>query len=309
MLDVSVAICTWNRRDLLDQTLSGMEKMPIGNLQWELLVIDNGSSDGTADLVTQWIQRGSLPIRYVLEPTLGVSHARNRALREARADWLLFADDDVLVDPDWLSAFKAATERHPNAGAVGGRVDPWFVETPDPEVSKAFPAVANGFCGVDLGSDERVVPAGTFLVGASFGVRISAAKCSFPLNLGPRGPNPVGGEENAYQMQLREAGRDIIWCPAMRLRHYVDPKRTTLEYLRRYYRNLGRHSIILEGIPQGPRLGGVPRWLLRRYVDHWVSFVWNKLSGNRVAALVALRQRAFLHGMIAECRRSQAGRT
>lgn len=306
MPEVTVAICTWNRRPLLKQTLAAMEKMPVGNIEWELIVIDNGSSDGTSEEVKEWIARGRLPLRYVLEPTLGVSYARNRALREARADWLLFADDDVIVDPDWLSAFRAATERHPNAGAIGGRVDPWFVETPDHDLSQAFPAIANGFCAINLGDDDQVVPEGMFLVGANFGVRISAAKCSFPLNLGPRGLNPVGGEENAYQMQLRQAGLDIMWCPAIRLIHYVDPKRMTLEYLRKYYRNLGRNSVILNGIPKGRRLAGVPRWLLRLYLDHSLSYLIHSVRGNRVATLTALRQRAFIHGTIAQCRQPGA---
>jgi glycosyltransferase involved in cell wall biosynthesis len=309
MLDVSVAICTWNRRPLLEQTFAGLEKLRVGAIRWELIVVDNGSTDGTAELVKEWIERGTLPLRYVYEPTLGVSHARNRALREARADWLLFTDDDVIVDPCWLAAFVAATHKYPAAGAIGGRVDPWFVQPPDPEMCEAFPALAKGFCGLNLGSEDCVVPHGTFLVGANFGIRVDrSANRSFNPDLGPKGSNPVGGDENAFQMDLRAAGLDVLWDPKMRVTHYVDPKRMTVEYLRRFYKNVGRHTIILNGVPPGTRVAGVPRWLFRRYMDHSVNGFANRLRRNRVAALDAVRQRCLIGGMIAECWRPSANR-
>lgn len=307
MFEVTVAICTWNRRSLLEQTLTSMEKLRVGDIQWELIVIDNGSSDDTAGAVRGWMDRASLPLRYVLEPKLGLSNARNRALLEARADWVLFADDDVLVDLEWLSAFKAASERYPQAGAIGGRVDPWFVEKPDVEMSQAFPALADGFCAMNFGPEDQVVPAGMFLGGGNFAVRISAADLTFEVNLGRRGRDLIGGEENVFQARLRQAGLDVIWWPAMRLQHYVDPKRMTLSYLRPLYLNLGRDSVRMNGIPKGARIAGVPRWLLRSYLAHSFARLSSVVRGNRVAALTALRQRDFVQGMIIECRRRTAG--
>jgi glycosyltransferase involved in cell wall biosynthesis len=310
MLDVTVAICTWNRRPLLAQTLASLEQMRVADdTQWELLIVDNGSTDGTAGLAREWIERATLPLRYVLEPALGLSHARNRAVREARAEWLLFTDDDVIVDPCWLDGFVSATRRHPQAGAIGGRVDPWFVEPPDPDLSGAFPAVANGFCGLDLGPEEIVVPADRFLVGANFGIRVDPARpAPFDTHLGPVGANPIGGDEVRYQMELREAGREIIWCPVMGVKHYVDPKRVRLDYLQKFYSNIGRHSVMLNGVPAGARLAGVPKWLMRVYFEHWLSGAAQRWRGNRIAALRATRQRWQIGGMIAECRRSAAHR-
>lgn len=310
MLDVTVAICTWNRQSLLDQTLTALEQMRVGATRWELLVVDNASTDDTAALVRERMERGTLPLRYVLEPALGLSHARNRAVREARAGWVLFTDDDVIVDSCWLEAFAAAIRRHPQAGAIGGRVDPWFVEQPDPDIYGAFPAVANGFCGLNLGPEEKVVPEGCYLVGANFGIRVEPERLApFHTHLGAVGSNPIGGEEVRYQMELRAAGRDIIWSPAMRVKHYVDPKRVRLDYLQTFYTNVGRHSVMLNGVPAGARLGGVPRWLMRVYVEHWLNSAAQKWRGNRIAALQAMRQRWQIGGMIAECVRPTANRS
>lgn len=303
-LHVTVAICTWNRRTLLNSTLESLQgvRVPDGT-QWELLIVDNASSDGTAELVADWARRSTLPIRYVHEPVTGLSHARNRALREARSCWLLFTDDDVLVDAGWLEAFLQAQQRHPGAGAIGGRVDPWFVEAPDPTVAEAFPALARGFCGIDLGPKESPVPLGTDLVGANFSIRlIPDLPLSFNPNLGVTGTNPLGGEELQYQMELRKAGLEIIWCPEMRVQHYVDPRRMSLAYLRRFHTNVGRHEVILHGVPPGARLGGVPRWLYRLYLAHFTRRVVGSIAGNRLGALRALRQQWQVGGMIAECR-------
>jgi glycosyltransferase involved in cell wall biosynthesis len=303
-LDVTVAICTWNRHDLLAQTLSALERLVVSPAtRWELIVVDNGSTDRTAGLIASWCSSGKLPMRSVFEPTLGLSNARNRAVREARSDWVLFTDDDVILDPDWLEAFVAARGRHPSAGAIGGHVAPWFVEPPDPELFDAFPAVRKGFCGIDLGPVERVLPPEINLVGANFAIRLDRANLrSFNPNLGPKGTNPVGADESEYLMQLRAAALDVIWCPAMRVQHYVDAKRVSLPYLRKFYGNIGRHDVVLHGVPEGTRVAGVPRWLVRRYLQHSLTRAAKTLAGDRVGAMRAMRYQWQLGGMIAQCR-------
>ena len=302
-LDVTVAVCTWNRKALLDSTLASLAQLEVpAEAKWEVIIVDNGSSDGTAELVAQWIDKQVLPLRYVFEPTLGLSNARNRAIRERQADWILFTDDDVILDRSWLRGFLETRRRHPAAGAIGGRVDPWFVEQPDAMLCEAFPALARGFCGIDLGPNELSVPAGTDLVGANFSIRIDpAVKTVFNPLLGNIGKSPLGGEELAYQIELRNAGLDIVWSPGMRLKHYVDPKRMTLSYLRQFYTNVGRHEVMLHGVPAGTRVGGVPRWLYGAYVRHLVSAVANTVRRKRVEALKSRRQQWMLGGMIVEC--------
>jgi glycosyltransferase involved in cell wall biosynthesis len=307
-LDVTVAICTWNRRTLLESTFESLERMKVSpSTRWELVVIDNGSTDGTAEVVANWISRGTLPLRYVHEPILGLSNARNRAIREARTEWLLFTDDDVIVEPDWLEGFVQASKRNPTAGAIGGRVDPWFVETPDQMLCEAFPALAKGYCGLDLGPEERLVPEGTDLVGANFAIRIDDTNRLFNPNLGPIGANPIGGDELAYQMELRKSGLPIVWTPNMRLKHYVDPPRMSLDYLQKFYTNVGRHEVMLHGIPKGTRLAGAPRWLLGLYARHVLRRVVSVISGNTLEAHRSLRQQWQIGGMIAECRKTVTG--
>src|ERR1035437_6631543 len=103
---VTIVICTWNRCELLQQTLGRMTEMVLPpHLNWEILVVDNNCTDNTSSVLATFADR--LPLRVVHELQPGLTHARNRALRESSADLLLWTDDDVLVDHSWLEAFVA----------------------------------------------------------------------------------------------------------------------------------------------------------------------------------------------------------
>src|ERR1700722_17754963 len=125
---VTVAICTWNRAKLLDQTLAGMRRLHIlAGHTWELLVVNNDSTDHTDEVIEK--HSSDLPIRKLLEKRQGLSNARNCVLAHTRGDLLLWTDDDVLVEPDWLNAYVETALQNPNAVFFGGTVEPWF-ETP-----------------------------------------------------------------------------------------------------------------------------------------------------------------------------------
>jgi glycosyltransferase involved in cell wall biosynthesis len=93
--DISVILCTRNRAASLDTALRSLTACATADLNWELLVIDNGSTDQTALVAASYHDR--LPIRTILEPTAGLSHARNRGVAEATGEWLVWLDDDVTV--------------------------------------------------------------------------------------------------------------------------------------------------------------------------------------------------------------------
>ena len=116
-LRVTVAICTWNRSRLLQQTLERMTHLVVPpGLWWELLVINNNSTDDTDQVVASFEQR--LPLRLAFEPVPGLSHARNAVLRLAAGSYILWTDDDVLVSEGWLAAFVEAVRAHPSASSV-----------------------------------------------------------------------------------------------------------------------------------------------------------------------------------------------
>lgn len=118
---LSVIVCTRNRCSALAQLLDSLTRLVTpGELSWELVVVDNGSTDATSMLLDSFTER--LPIRRVFEPRKGISRARNAGLRAARGKILAFTDDDCLPSPDWLSAIVREFVREPALAGVGGRV-------------------------------------------------------------------------------------------------------------------------------------------------------------------------------------------
>ena len=118
---ISVIICTRNRAESLRATLETIGKLSVPE-GWtvELLVVDNGSSDHTADVV----RRASIPlmpVKHILEPRVGKSHAYNTGISTATGDVLLFADDDVRVPANWIEGM-CRPMLHGGADAVAGGV-------------------------------------------------------------------------------------------------------------------------------------------------------------------------------------------
>src|SRR3974390_2890956 len=129
-LRISVCICTYNREISLRRTLQSLCLQKSASLtKHEILVVDNNSSDRTEDVVAEF--QKTLQIRRVLEPKQGLSYARNKAVLEARGDVLIFTDDDVRVEQNWLVAYQAALARFPNVEYFGGRILPdWGAHKP-----------------------------------------------------------------------------------------------------------------------------------------------------------------------------------
>jgi hypothetical protein len=124
-LRVTVAVITYNRSSFLRQTLSGLVRQDYPAGGWELLVIDNNSTDDTADVVASFMGSAARP-RRILETRPGLDHGRNRAIEEARGDVIALVDDDILLEPDWLTQLVApfASQSSHSIGVVGRRGRP-----------------------------------------------------------------------------------------------------------------------------------------------------------------------------------------
>jgi glycosyltransferase involved in cell wall biosynthesis len=298
-MNLTVAICTWNRSDLLRQTLEGMLQLRVPvDLTWELLVVDNNSTDNTREIATQFA--GRLPLKYVFESKPGLSHARNCALRVAIAPYLMFTDDDVLVDSEWLAAAAETWRKYPSAQVIGGPIAPWFPVEPDPIMVRVFPYLANGFCGLDRGEIQRVLNADELVNGANFGVWVAGVDKQFNPSFGPTQGETVNGDEVEFIRQVRQAGGSVVWSPGMRVRHYVDPNRMTVDYLETYCRNVGRAAVRFHGVPAGRRFGGAPLWLWKQTVVTRAKSAVFGLLAQREKQLAALRDFAYSSGMLVE---------
>ncbi|MBO9640717.1 MAG: glycosyltransferase family 2 protein [Siphonobacter aquaeclarae] len=128
-LPMSVVICTYNRADLIGKALEDLTHQTLEKSQFEVIVVDNKSTDNTAEVVRVFEQKYPY-IRYVYEPNAGRSNARNRGWQEAVGYYVAYLDDDVRVCPDWAVSMLGALRHASRPLAVGGLVEPWYESKP-----------------------------------------------------------------------------------------------------------------------------------------------------------------------------------
>lgn len=244
-LEVSVVLSTYNRADRLPAALAALLDQA-GNVPYEVIVVDNNSSDDTADVVRRIVAASAGRVRYAFEPRQGLSHGRNTGISLARSPIIALTDDDVRVSPDWIVQLRRAFDEHPEAGYVGGRVLPvWLSPAPAWLTTAHWAPLALQ----DYGSDPRVSgrERAVCLVGANlaFRKRVFDRVGLFTASLG-RVKDGIGSTED-HDMQLRawRAGMHGLYIPAVVSHADVTADRLEKRYHRRWHQGHGRHCALM----------------------------------------------------------------
>jgi glucosyl-dolichyl phosphate glucuronosyltransferase len=227
---LTVALCTHNHADRLIRTLADLAHVRHPSQPWEFLVIDNASPDNTPALLAsmEWRPVG-VEVRIIREEKLGLSNARNRALQEARGDYLLFMDDDETPDPAWLITYEQAMREH-QPDALGGRIDVLFEDG-------ARPAWLQdellGFLGkLDHGAARWLTESATPIFGGNFAFRrrVFERIGNFDPRLGRQGAANVGGEDTEIYQRLLENGCRVRWVPDAIIQHRIQTPKLRRNY-------------------------------------------------------------------------------
>ena len=231
---ISVIICTRNRVVLLETCLLSLEKQTLAASAFEVIVVDNGSSDATPLLLKKFTER--LPLTAVPEPVVGLSRARNTGWRAARTDFIAFLDDDAMADPDWLaSGLHSFQTVRPMPAAMTGPIRlAWEQSAP-----VWLTTNIQGCLGrLDFGADARKFGGTETLFGANcfFHRGILERFGGFNERLGRLNTVLLSGEETLLQRQIENAGECLWYDPQASIRHWVAATRITPGWFyRRYY--------------------------------------------------------------------------
>jgi glycosyltransferase involved in cell wall biosynthesis len=294
----TVAICTRNRGRALARTLDSLATMqlPLPS-SWEVLVVDNGSTDDTASVIQRFAD--VLPLRAEIEPRVGLSHARNAAARVAGGEYLLWLDDDVLVSAEWIRAYLDAFEQWPDASFFGGPITPQFDGTPPRWLLDALPNIGNAYAALDLGDAPIPLTRDTLPFGANFAVRaLEQRRHAFDPELGRRGNALSAGEEWQVLQELLEEGATGRWVPGAGVRHVIPVERQTVRYLRQYYRSNGASLARVRSTKGEPMLFGRPRWAWREAVSQELAYRVRRLYAPADAWSVHLRRASVAWGLL-----------
>lgn len=273
---VSVLICTYNRQALLARTLDGLAAMTVGgDITWEVIVVDNNCTDGTAAEIGRRARGFPVPLRRVVERQQGKAHALNAGLGASSAKVVAFTDDDVRIPAGWLDAAVRPLLSRDDVGYTGGPVAPWWEVAPPDWLDGGDPGVLWGPIAIlDYGPEEfvfedrRRIP-----MGVNMAVRRDLIEQAggFHPGLERKGASLMGQGQAEFFFRTRRLGVRGLYVPAMRLQHHVPAARLTREYFRRWWfwkgvaraRMQALHPVSENGLDlrDVPRLAGLPRFL------------------------------------------------
>lgn len=250
-LTVSAIICTRNRVNLLESAVLSLIKQDFEPTRYEIIVVDNGSEDGTCDLISAYFENIlTHRIMYVYEGNLGISWARNAGWRVARGKYVAYIDDDERAEPDWLRLLVTALEEHPKpVVAVGGPIYlDWGGDRPDwlPISLEKF------YSKVDLGNEARNLGLKEYPLTSNLAIRreFFDELEGFRTDLGHVGNIPIGGEDVELIDRIHAIGKKIYYEPKAVVYHHVPKSRQRRKWLLRRCYYGGRSTPILDNLKQ-----------------------------------------------------------
>jgi GT2 family glycosyltransferase len=302
---VALIIATYNRAVLLDECLTHAcrQRFSPGD---EIIVIDNGSTDDTCDVVGRHQRDCPVPVRFLHEPTPGKSHAIARGVAAATAEILAFTDDDVNLDEGWLDAVRIAMAA-PNVALVGGPVEPRWQSTVPGWIRVAreqHPRLGAPVALLDYGPQPDDLGERTCL-GANLAVRreVFNRVGGYPTTLGKLRGTLLSGEDDELCRRVQEAGFRARYAPHARVYHWVPADRARLGYFLRWFYWSGiTHAIMDRDAPSasGRSLAGLPCYLVSRAALGSAAVVMSLLTGRWTRALDRALDVAFSAGYAAQ---------
>lgn len=236
---ITLVIPTYNRAESLLVALRSVARQRLDPALWECLIIDNNSTDHTAEAVARFAaEHPALHLRRVVEPQAGVSHARNRALQEAATELICSIDDDERINEDFIESYLRFFESHPEAKIAGGRIIAEYPAGRPAWMSRwTERPIANPMA---FGTAIRPFPKGALPGGGNMGFRRSfALRYGFNTRLGRVGGKPIGGEENDFFLRIRESGEELWYIPTAVMWHIIPEEKLTAAYFDRLTYHIG----------------------------------------------------------------------
>lgn len=271
---VSVAICTYNRADRLVLALDALCRQSLPTQCFEILVIDNASTDSTKQACIPY-QESLSNLRYIYEPVQGLSKARNTAIEQAQGEYISFLDDDAIPCDLWIEELlKTFQTLKPMPVGVGGPIYPLW-ESGKPEWMQEEMSFL--FSILDFGNQPHWLKFPKFPFGANMSYRRDAL-CQvegFNENLGRKGGSLLSCEEYLLNKTLTKQGGRFYYNPQASVEHFIPKERTTCEWVIRRSYWQGRSEAVVDQI------------LGKSLKRQWLDSFWKFLNRQKLLALMS----------------------
>lgn len=243
-MELSVIIPTRNRYKLLKKVLESLKKQTLDKDLFEVLIIDNGSTDETKSMCDEF-KKDIKNLRYFYDDRPGLHTGRNLGFLKSKSELLVYGDDDITVPNNWLESILMAF-KNPEVVLVGGNDIPEYEISPEEWVNNLWTSDGKGnrlllpFSCIDMGTDSKFIPA-NYVFGCNFSIRKSILEIT-------KGFHPDGmpdeflcfrGDGETYVSEyIMKNNLKALFLPEASVNHFVSQKRMTYEYVNKInYRN------------------------------------------------------------------------
>jgi len=258
-LEATVIFSSYNGAKRLRRTLDSLAAQDFPADRWELIAVDNNSTDDTSAILESY--REKLPIKPFRHPVPGKSGALNKALDLAQGELVIFTDDDIDADPNWLSKMVACAAANPDFGIFGGRIVPDWERAPNGQPFLDWIPMGSTFAVVDDAESGPCDPTKVWGPNTAIRRKYLDRDGRYREDIGPL---PGGlfamGEDSEIVLRLAKRGIKTYRCGGAVVHHFVPASSMTEQWVQKRAERLGygMPAVFPEEVPPGPRLRGVP---------------------------------------------------
>lgn len=238
---LTAIICTYNRAKYIGNLLESIAKNDLDKNAYEIVLVDNNCTDNTREICEAFASaHKDVNFRYVVEPEQGLSAAKNRGIKEAKGDIIVYIDDDALVDPWYLRTYAEWLSAHPDTQACGGPIEPLY-ETAEPAWMTPY-TKALLTAWMNYGDHVREYPHGRYPGGGNAAYRKSVFEQVgfFNTALGRKGGNLMGSEEKDIFDKMHALNMQVLYLPEPVLHHIIPQTKLERDYFDRLTLQIGK---------------------------------------------------------------------
>ena len=238
---LSIIICTYNRAKYIGPLLDSISKNDYPTSDYEIILVDNNCTDNTRGVCEQFVAtHPEIRLRYVVETEQGLSAARNKGVKEAKGEVIIYVDDDALVDTDYIRIYAEHFAAHPETMAAGGPIEPLY-ETQEPSwMSPYTKALLTAW--MNYGDKVREYPNGRYPGGGNAAYRktVFDQVGLFNTELGRKGSALLASEEKDIFDKMKALGMLVLYLPTPVLHHIIPQAKLEEDYFNRLTLQIGR---------------------------------------------------------------------
>lgn len=310
---ISIVFATFNGTRTLPKMLEALCNMSAPASGFEIIAIDNGSTDATLDLLNNYVKR--LPLQIFQQPVRGKNRALNLGIEHVKGDLVVLTDDDIIPAEDWLLKFEACALSHPEKSLFGGAILPHWESPPSNWIYDSVPL------GITFALTAPDLEEGPIFPGLVWGANMMIRRAVFDAghrfneNVGPSAGQYIMGSETEFNIRISQHGYQAWFCPSAKVAHIIRTFQIEKSWIfKRAYR-YGRNKCLQDFNTEGSLRSSIcgifnfPKWMLRRVIQDFISGHLALINRNERLSVTRLWDSAFYRGYIFQAQQLKASGT